>query len=251
MSLRERVIVLDFDGVVWDSVDESFEQAWTAWQRLNGASRIPHDDARRLFRAARWQCKDGHDFCIVMDLLEQGRTDVGDLSAEAFRELRATLASGPTAQTFVREFYACREHMRKTDFAKWCGLQRPFPGVVEQIAQMRVEALGVAVATTKDTDSARALLEYAGIRGLTIFGREVSLDKRVHMQAIAAQFGVPMPHLAFVEDLLENLLHVRDLGVRLVLADWGYNTADERRRALDDGVTVVSLDSFARTLRET
>ena len=34
-------------------------------------------------------------------------------------------------------------------------------------------------------------------------------------------------------------------GLRLVLADWGYNTAAER----DQGVTVVSLHNFAARMR--
>jgi phosphoglycolate phosphatase-like HAD superfamily hydrolase len=249
VSLRDRVVVLDFDGVVWDSVDESFEQAWTAWKAVHGAPPVEKEVAHHLFREARWQCKDGYDFCIVMELVGQGREDVGEMRASDFRAMRETLAKGEAAERFVHAFYESRAQMRDADFEGWCALQGAFPGVVEQIGAIRQEALGIAVATTKDAASARALLAHAGIRDLPIYGREVSLDKRVHLGAIREHYGVEMGSLAFVEDLLENLRAVADLGLHLVLADWGYNTPAERERARAEGVTVVSMERFARALR--
>lgn len=250
MSLRDRVIVFDFDGVIWDSVDEAFEQAWIAWGQLGRACpRFDKQEAQRLFREARWQCRDGHDFFIVMSLLTDGRQDVGGLPAEAFRAMRAHLDHNEEAVRFVELFYASRSRMLTEDFGRWSALQRPYPGVIQQLALLRDESRGIAVATTKDADSARKLLTRAGIHDVPIYGREVSLDKRDHMQAVSAHFGVPTPSLAFVEDLLENLLGVAELSVRLVLADWGYNTPAERSRAQAEGVAVVSLDTLYMRLR--
>ena len=249
MSLTDRVIVLDFDGVVWDSANESFEQAWIAWKEVRGPVGVERGDANRLFDAARWQCKDGHDFYIVMSLITEGRTDVGDMPAAAFRQARQTLGRSPEAEAFVTAFYDSREHMRTQDFDHWCSLQRPFPGVVEQIDALRREARGVAVATTKDAPSATALLENAGIHDLPVYGREVSLDKNDHMRAIQAHYGVEAANTAFVEDLLENLRHVAAQGMKLVLADWGYNTPAERERARAEGIAVVSLQDFAARVR--
>lgn len=249
MSLRDRVVVLDFDGVVWDSVDESFEQAWSAWSESHGLPPYDREQTRKLFREARWQCKDGYDFCIVIELLLQGRTDLGTMPAEEFRGFRETVARGPAAEQFVKRFYETRDHMRTTDFERWCALQGPYPGVIAQIGEMLAEARGVAIATTKDTPSAQALLAHAGIPDLPIYGREISLDKRDHMHAIAAHYGVALDAMCFTEDLLENLMHVANLGVKLALADWGYNTPQERARATAEGIAVVTLDSFARQLR--
>lgn len=249
MSLRDRVIVLDFDGVVWDSADESFEQAWIAWEQVGGHVGMERAEANRVFDAARWQCKDGHDFYIVMTLIAQGRTDVGDMPAAAFRQARETMGRSAEADAFVKAFYDSRERMRDGDFAYWCSLQRPFPGVVEQIDRLRREARGVAVATTKDAPSARALLAHAGIHDLPVYGREVSLDKNDHMRAIQAHYGVQGSDMAFVEDLLENLHNVAAQGIKLVLADWGYNTPAERARARAEGVAVVSLHDFAARVR--
>lgn len=249
MSLQDRVIVLDFDGVVWDSADESFEQAWIAWEEVGGPLAMERAEANRLFDAARWQCKDGHDFYIVMARLAAGDTDVSTMPAEAFRQARETLGRSAEADAFVKAFYDSRERMRDSNFEYWCSLQRPFPGVVEQIDMLRREARGVAVATTKDAPSAQILLEHAGLRDLPVYGREVSLDKNDHMRAIQAHYGVQATDMAFVEDLLENLHNVAAQGIKLVLADWGYNTPTERERARAEGVAVVSLRDFAARVR--
>ncbi|MBM3461849.1 MAG: HAD family hydrolase [Armatimonadetes bacterium] len=135
--------------------------------------------------------------------------------------------------------------MRTNDFAGWMALQRPFPGVAEQMRRIREQALGVAVATTKDAHSAERLLETVGVENVQVYGREVSLDKADHMRAISTQFKVPTSRIVFVEDLLENLLPLMPMGVLPVLADWGYNTAAERARAESLGVTVASVPTLA------
>jgi phosphoglycolate phosphatase-like HAD superfamily hydrolase len=241
------VLALDFDGVVWDSVNESFEQAWRAWQQVFGPlAEADKDSMRQKFRAARWQAKDGHDFFVTMMLLSrEPGIDVGAMSAAEFRARRDATQGEAQAEEFVKAFYASREQMRLHDFEAWMALQRPYPGIVEALGQLRAQVLGMAVATTKDAASAEALLNAAGIHGLQIFGREVSLDKRDHMRAIAAQFGVDMHHVTFVDDLLENLQPLRPLGVVVALAGWGYNTPAEQQRARDEGVPVLDLERFA------
>jgi phosphoglycolate phosphatase-like HAD superfamily hydrolase len=158
------------------------------------------------------------------------------------------MTRGEDAEAFVRAFYQHRTRMRDNDFAAWMALQRPFPGVAEEIERLRREVSAVTIATTKDAPSARRLLESIGISGVPIFGREVSLDKADHMRAMAAQYQVGTKDIVFVDDLLENLLPLRELGVRLVLAGWGYNTSAERARAAAVGVAVAPLNGLADTV---
>lgn len=244
-GLADRAIALDFDGVVWDSVDEAFEMAWRTWGDQHGVPPTPKDEMRLLFRKARWQCKDGHDFYLAARLLAgDPPQDVGGMSAGDFRRLRESACATEDSSRFVKAFYELRDSTRENDREGWLALQQPFPGVTAQVTRLRESARGVAIATTKDTASVRALLDMAGLDGIPVFGREVSLDKRDHMRAIARTFDVPLDQVAFVDDLLENLLPLAPLGVRLGLAGWGYNTPEERERAAVAGVPVLTLDRF-------
>lgn len=238
----KKVVVLDFDGVVWDSVDEAFEMAWRAW----GDLKAPKAALRQMFRDARWQATDGRDFYVVMQALaEDPPRDLSGLPVAEFAKLREAARQSSEADAFVRRFYAHRARMRDEDFAGWMALQGPYPGIAEQIERLRDGALGVAIATTKDAPSAVRLLETIGIHGLTIYGREVSLDKADHMRAVQRQFGVPPQQIVFADDLLENLLPLAPMGIRPVLPDWGYNTPAERARARTFGVVVISLPTMA------
>jgi len=245
-GLATRVVALDFDGVVWDSVDEAFEMAWRTWNEQHGVPVLSKDGMRLEFRRARWQCKDGHDFYLATHLLATSPPrDVGAMSAAEFRRLREETCASEDSARFVKAFYGARSAMRDHDRAAWMALQRPFPGIPQQVARLRDLTRGVAIATTKDEASARALLDDVGLGDIPVYGREVSLDKRDHMRAIAQAFEVPLAHVAFVDDLLENLQPLAPLGVRLGLAGWGYNTPEEHERAIAAGVPVLSLEQFA------
>ena len=250
---KGRVLAFDFDGVIWDSVDEAGVQARLAWEALHGPLAFDAEAYRDIFRRARWQSKDGHDFYLtVRALAQRPPVCVGDLAVEAFDALRAEMHREPAihaeAERFVQAFYASRARMRDEQLEAWLGLQRAFDGVPAIVERLRAQVRGLAIATTKDAVSARLLLESAGITGLSIYGREVSLDKADHMRAIAAEHGVETSAITFVDDLLENLLPLRSLGVDLVLADWGYNTPAEHQRARDLGVRVAALDTLEAVL---
>ena len=239
------MIALDFDGVVWDSVDEAFEQAYRVWIELFGMPGTTRSTLLDEFRRARWQCRDGHDFYLVMRLLVEQSVDAGKLASEKFRRLRAELGGQAAVEQFVTAFYNQRDAMRQHQFQEWLSLQRPFPGMVETLCAFQQQGAALAIATTKDAPSARSLLESAGLHGIPVFGRETSLNKVDHMKAIAKRFHTDTGRIVFVDDLLENLLPLRPLKVHLVLADWGYNTPGERVAAQNEGIPVASLDSFA------
>lgn len=249
----QRVLAFDFDGVIWDSVDEAGAQARIAWSATQSPLQLGDDDYRMLFRRARWQSKDGHDFFLAMEGLAQSPPQcVGDAAAEWFEQQRQHLRSDPqrwlAAEAFVAAFYASRERMRNEDRQAWTALQGAFDGMPALVARMREQVHGVAIATTKDALSARVLLESAQLGDLTIYGREVSLDKADHMRTMARSFGVPLDAITFVDDLVENLAPLRSLGVDLVLAGWGYNTPAEHERARSLGIRVAELDTLQALL---
>jgi hypothetical protein len=54
--------------------------------------------------------------------------------------------------------------------------------------------------------------------------------------------------MTFVDDKLRHLDDVAGLGVRCVLAGWGYNSERERRAAVERGYTVAGLIDLERQL---
>jgi len=107
----------------------------------------------------------------------------------------------------------------------------------------------VVVCTTKNEAAIRALLEEAGLQ-LPVLAKEFSTDKRDQMAFLAATRNVEPGQILFVDDLLRNLEPVGEMGVRVALAGWGYNTAAEQRRALELGIQVLQPGRILEGLRE-
>jgi hypothetical protein len=57
-----------------------------------------------------------------------------------------------------------------------------------------------------------------------------------------------MAAITFVDDKLNHLEKVRPLGVRPVLATWGYNTPREHRLARERGIPIATLTTAAAEL---
>jgi phosphoglycolate phosphatase-like HAD superfamily hydrolase len=244
---RPRVLALDFDGVIWDSAGECFETGWRTYKELFGADLSGHDNRQR-FLAGRPAARTGHDFYIILRLLEtEPELDLVSLPLDRFQQLRTELAE--PALRFDKLFYALRSKFRDQSFQEWASWQGPYPEVIALLDRWESRFQGTALATTKDQLSAHALLQSAG-RDWPVFGKEFSVEKDLQIQGISQKFGVPTGEILFVDDLLENLQQVTPTGAHAVMASWGYNTAKSRREAEQLGYPVVSVEGLQRLLEE-
>lgn len=244
---RPRVLALDFDGVIWDSAGECFEIGWRAYKELNGRD-LSGQEYRQQFLAGRPHARTGHDFFIILRLLD-GRPDFDLLSlgAPEFLKLRTDLAE--EASRFNTLFYQLRSHYRDQDFAAWSSWQGPYPEVIRLLERWESRFEGTALATTKDQASAHALLMSSG-RDWPVFGKEFSLDKNAQILGIAQRYGADPSEVLFVDDLLENLQQVAPLGTRTAMAAWGYNTPESQDEARSLGFPVVDVEGLETLFQE-
>lgn len=245
---RARVLALDFDGVIWDSAGECFEVACRAYQELFGTD-MASPRHRQAFLGGRPLARTGHDFFIILRLLEQRPgIELLKFPLADFVTLRHELAED--AQRFHHLFYRLRSKYREENFDAWAAWQGPYPEVIRLLDRWEGAFEGTALATTKDAASAHALLQSAG-RDWPIFGKEFSVEKNQQIEGIAQHYGVCPGEILFLDDLLENLQQVAPLGARTAMAAWGYNTPESRQQARELGFPVVDVEGFERLLEET
>lgn len=236
-----RVLALDFDGVIWDSVGECFEVGWRAYKELVGRE-LSGAVYREGFLGGRPLARTGSDFFILLSLLEQDPTrDLSALSFQEFLVLRQRHAE--QMGRYNKIFYDLRSHYRDTDMEQWASWQGPYASMLAFMDAWESKFVGAALATTKDTRSAQALLSTTG-RDWPVFGKEFSVDKEQQIRGIAELFKVQPSEILFVDDLLENLEQVAPTGARTALARWGYNTAESRDEAEQLGYPVVSVEEL-------
>jgi len=242
---KDFILALDFDGVLWDSAGECFFIAREAWEALEGP--LPRI-SEAAFRRGRWLVRTGGEFGLILWLLrEDPERDLEAYSTAAFESLAQ--AQGAFLRRFEVEFYTRRERFRNQDPQAWQALQSPHPAMSAEWAAVAESFREVVVCTTKNEAAIRALLGSAGLQ-LPVLAREFSVDKRDQMAFLAATRDVPASQILFVDDLLRNLEPVGEMGVRVALAGWGYNTAAEQARARELGIPVLRAGRILEGLRE-
>jgi phosphoglycolate phosphatase-like HAD superfamily hydrolase len=257
-----RAVIWDFDGVIGDSSREAFVTSTRIWRRAQPCSRLVGDvrwavadslprpeqvGLHPLYQAFMGLMPLGNraeDFGVALAAIDRGLELPDQAAYDAFR---ASLGESWLAE-FHRLFYQERSLLRAQDPAGWRGLQRPYRPVVEALRR-NASRVAVAIATAKDRDSVLALLDDYGLSGVfredLIADKETGLSKQAHLRALRLRLGLPWSALVFVDDKVNHLDDVSTLGVRGILAAWGYNGKREHDLARARGHTVLSLADLA------
>ena len=214
------LLVLDFDGVICDSIDECFVSSWEACQRLGGAvGPVPEPPAGlpEAFARLRPYVRTGEDFLVMLHAAEHGDR-VGDqtgFDALARREEPGTLAR------FKALFYAARERLLAEERTRWLSLNRVYPHAREALLGALDSGLPLRILSTK---KAPYILEILGANGIVIPAADVhycaSGPKVPRVRALLARSGCQ--RAAFVDDQIDYLLGHDDARIDVYLASWGY-----------------------------
>ena len=260
-----KVLALDFDGVISDSALESFVVALRTFQALDpegalsevaeGLSEAKPETIRHhpLFMGFVELVPLGNraeDMGLALQCLSLGR-EVHDQAA--WNILRKE-ASADFLLDFHQRFYREREALRNHDFQAWLSLLAPFSSFVDLLRRRRADCI-LALATAKDLVSVELLLDAYSLSGLFIPSRiadkEVGVSKQSHLKLLQERLDVGFEDITFIDDKLNHLEDVSQLGVRGALASWGYNGEREWRLAHERGFLVCELETADAQLFDT
>ncbi len=254
------VLALDFDGVLCDSSREVFVVAIDTYavlepgsplleelQKLRdeafggGDGYLGHEMSRRFFDLLPLGNR-AEDFGVSLRAIEEGASINDQGAYDAFyAEIEHEWLDG-----YHRRFYDCRDHLRADNLEAWLHLHLPYPGFAE-ILRRHADRARPAVATAKDAPSVELLLDVLGFEG--VFDREMILDKETgvektqHLRVLHERTGADFHDITFVDDKVNHLVKVAALGVRGVLAAWGFNTDREHQLARELGFEVAELST--------
>ncbi|MBT7303777.1 MAG: HAD family hydrolase [Victivallales bacterium] len=245
------VLVLDFDGVLCASAQETAVSAWRAGQRFfpEWSGPEPSDEAIAAFTAVRPILETGYQSILLMKRIVDGVPvdEIRAFGSAAAEELVATL--GLERTELIAAFGGARDAWIEADLPDWLSRHDFFPGTLERVRERLADDTPVFIATTKQERFVEALLAGQGIELPTerIFGLDARKKKEQVLRELSAQF--PESRLHFVEDRIDTLRRVQACpelaGVQLYYADWGYGLpADLVAAHADPRLHVWSLDQF-------
>jgi len=264
-SAAVKVLALDFDGVVCDSFREVLATALAAYEEMAPDSRVLASLRSRLGRGP-WHALETHndpvaaafealmplgnraeDFGVALRAIEDGAA----IRDQASYDLFYAAVGERWMHEFHDRFYEERGQARARDLDGWIGLHASYPWFLELLRRHAGDAR-LALATAKDRRSARLLLDHLGVGDLfapeLVMDKEAGKDKTAHLVAIHARAGVELAAITFVDDKVNHLLKVAPLGVRPILAGWGFNGDREHELARRLGLAVANTGNAERVL---
>jgi len=247
-----KVLALDFDGVISDSVRESFAVAVGSYLDLRPASSLGDRDRDELYREFLELMPLGNraeDYGTTLIALESRQPLPDQESYDSFRRNQ----DSEWLERYHRRFYEVRARMARTDPQGWRSLMQPYDPFV-QLLRRRAGETAYAIATSKDRESVDLLLREYGIEDLfpaqLIMDKESGERKTGHLGQLREALQVEFSEMTFVDDKVNHLDAVAPLGVRCALAAWGYNGQREHALAADRGYRVCRFADVERQLFE-
>lgn len=192
----------------------------------------------------------GHQAVLLMCLIDRGlenetiELNFPDLCADLLQEM------GRSTDELVHLFGLARDTWIERNVDDWLGRHGFYPEVIETFAR-RIETDPVFILTTKQERFVRTLLNSREIPlpDGHIFGLHDGKSKEDVLEELSGRAEFVSAHFHFVEDRLQTLIRVAETEslrhINLYLADWGYNTPEERGKArANPRITIWQRGSF-------
>jgi len=263
MKINQQILVFDFDGVIANSIHDSFMTALNTYvwfvpnhtlplkKPLKPDSVLPfekaHSDIFVSFSQLMPLGNRAEDYFIIIWLIDT--QEAGRVNSQADFDAYRTSMPSETLKAFHKRFYQTRSAIREQNPQAWLDLLPAFPGIVEAIKALSQRFL-LTIATSKDRLSVNLQLNSYGLTDLfppeNILDKDFAKSKRAHLTRFHEEHKVPLQNIHFIDDKVLHLISVKDLGVHTYLALWGFNTQREQEMARKEGITLLQMDDLHR-----
>ena len=254
-----KILALDFDGVIVDSVLDSLFVGHNAYLRLYGQGKKKYF-GEELFTFEKWEEIKKHyqkeikyyrtlrpyirgatDYGLIQKLMEEKKFIKNQ---EEFDNYRKTVVFD--FETYEKEFYKEREKLQNIDYRAWFNLEPPYPKIIEGIKKLLEEGIKIVIATSNRRKAiARSFTpNYFGfiIEPKDILDKRYGEDKSEQIRQIVKLYNVKFEEIYFVDDQLSHLIQTRPLGINIFLAGWSYATETQKEEAKKQNIPLVERE---------
>lgn len=246
---KPQLYALDFDGVICDSALETSITGWKAarqhyWPKM--PEHIPADLIEQ-FKFVRPALETGYEAILIVKLLFEGVSPEALLNDFPHRIESLIRRDQLDTDKLKQRFGSTRDQWIADNLDNWLAMNPLFRGVQEKLAS--IDNQHCFIITTKQERFVEKILSAndISIPREQIFGLERNLSKQQVLRQL--QDDHPSHSIVFLEDRLPTLINVmndHDLkAIHLLLADWGYNTAQDKQKATELKLKQIDLSSFS------
>lgn len=247
-----KIIALDFDGVICDGLAEYFHSSHLAYQKIWTETLNDATDTQGKFNQLRPLVETGWEMPVMLRAINLGY-GIEEIKMNWRRICQDILKTENLDYIAIsKTLDQVRQYQIDHNLDQWLSLHNFFPNTINTIQQLlNKENIKLFIITTKEGLFVKQLLINNGINleKLVIIGKEVKRPKYESLRLIIDEQNEKKAPVTFIEDRLEALEAVKqqpDLrGVKLFLADWGYNTEETRAKVANlTDINLLSLNEF-------
>ncbi|MEQ1622466.1 MAG: HAD family hydrolase [Methylococcales bacterium] len=239
---------LDFDGVICDSAVETAITGWKAARLIwpDMLNEVPQDKIDQ-FRLLRPLIETGYEAILAMRLLQQGESSEAIANSYSDKVQDLLQQAQLSIADLKKLFGETRDAWIEQDLVDWVNMNPLFPGVADKLRQLGLTRPWLII-TTKQERFVKQILKANDIElaDESIFGLDRNLSKQELLSGLLQTN--PAQTIVFVEDRLPTLLNVLNneqlQSVKLIFALWGYNTAEDKVIAAQQGILGQELEDF-------
>ena len=248
-----KVLALDFDGVICNSVYEGLYSAWRVYRDIwGGTGDGPPAEVAPTYVRLRPALEIGWEFPIALRAILEGIPEESLLQDFQTKWRSRMLEKHHLSrEDLAARFDAARDTWIQKDLSSWLGCQHLYPGVADRLKALLKSETQVFVITTKESRYAHLIMEKNGVTFPVdrVWGKERERPKTDLLRVLRQECRVEYGDIWFVEDRLKTLRSVQqqaDLrAVGLFLATWGYTTpAEQTEVATDARIRPLILEQF-------
>ncbi len=238
------MILLDFDGVLMDSVPEVAVSAYNACMDglLTDVSALP-EGLLETFRSCRHFMREPSEAIPLMTWCLDSLAHPSGPSLDAATFRRCCRSSPLPPDVRRQRLFAARKRLWRAAPGAFLSLNRPFQPLWDFLAHGRRRPF--VVLTTKNRQAVLSLCRHFGldIDAGDVYAGDGGSGKSTNMLSIHRRFAAPQ--YVFIDDLLPNLRQLRDgfrqpgVRLRLFLAQWGYGPDTDAEIAPQEGIAVI------------
>lgn len=218
--MKNKILFLDFDGVLFDTVLESYLLARYAYFDIEPFEEV-NEEEYKLFHSVRYLITHSWHYYYIIKLIEKG-VSIKDFPQEYRNAIEHRNEN--TDGDFDKKFQAKRKDLIENHFEFWNKLDKPYP-FFDKIKPL-AEKLNIIIVSTKN--------EEAILRHCKDYGFNIEKDNVIGKTKLK-QFGSKKGFLEyyintnkitksiFVDDALKTIKECSQISnLKALCANWGY-----------------------------
>ncbi|MFH1642077.1 MAG: hypothetical protein ABIC04_04205 [Nanoarchaeota archaeon] len=256
-----KVLALDFDGVVSNSIWDSMFTGFNVYLKRNPHTKIfngvafTFENYKKIFSENKELCSQykrlvtfcysGKHFVMVFNIIEKHI----DIVTQKDFDRYCNTFSHDDLISLQDEFYQERHRLQAVDFDRWYDLSPPFEAIIPDLRRLLANSK-VIIVTNKDRDTVIKLTKKYGmdIPMADIYDKDLGLEKVAKLDSLSSNYN--KENIVFVDDLFTHCIQVKKAGYLCFMAAWGYNTKDQQKLAEKDQIVLLTQDNFYEKLKE-